>query len=197
MSQACSGERAQPAAPPLTCVVRHVAIVRVGPARLLLRPFADYTPRVPGPLIVEPDGTALEAMCGPRGEPGAGGVMPIMTERPRNRGESATVGTTKGTCDDRFDAVQDALEGNLASGEELGASVHVDLDGETVVDPWGGWRDEGQTMPWTEDTITNVWSCTKTVTSLAALVLKSAACSTPTRRRNPLAGVRGGRQGAC
>jgi CubicO group peptidase (beta-lactamase class C family) len=67
--------------------------------------------------------------------------------------------------------VRQALEDHLGSGEELGASVHVDLDGETVVDLWGGWRDEQRTTPWTQDTITNVWSCTKTVTSLAALVL--------------------------
>jgi CubicO group peptidase (beta-lactamase class C family) len=81
------------------------------------------------------------------------------------------VASAQGTCEDRFAAVREALEDNLASGEELGASVHVDLDGETVVDLWGGWRDEGRTTPWTEDTITNVWSSTKTVTSLAALVL--------------------------
>ena len=77
----------------------------------------------------------------------------------------------QGTCEDRFAGVREALEANLGSGEELGASVHVDLDGQPVVDLWGGWRDQGRTVPWTEDTITNVWSCTKTVTALAALVL--------------------------
>ena len=34
-------------------------------------------------------------------------------------------------------------------------------DGETVVDLWGGHRDEDRTTPWTEDTIVNVWSTTK------------------------------------
>ena len=81
------------------------------------------------------------------------------------------MGTTEGTCEGRFSAVRQALEDNLESGEELGAAVHVDLDGQTVVDLWGGWRDERRTTPWSQDTITNVWSCTKTVTSLAALVL--------------------------
>jgi len=79
--------------------------------------------------------------------------------------------TVQGTCDDRFSAVREALEANLASGDELGASVFVDLDGQTVVDLWGGHRDVARTEPWTEDTITNVWSTTKTVTSLAALLL--------------------------
>jgi len=81
------------------------------------------------------------------------------------------VDAVRGSCQDRFEAVREALEHMLASGEELGASVHVDLDGEPVVDLWGGWRDEARTTPWTEDTITNVWSSTKTVTSLAALLL--------------------------
>ena len=75
-----------------------------------------------------------------------------------------------GSCEDRFGAVREALERNLRS-EELGARVAVDLDGETVVDIWGGFRDQERTTPWTEDTIVNVWSTTKTITSLAALML--------------------------
>ena len=76
----------------------------------------------------------------------------------------------QGSCDDRFSAVREALARNL-DGEELGASVAVDLDGETVVDLWGGYRDEERTTPWTEDTIVNGWSTTKTVLALAALML--------------------------
>ncbi|MFJ9779278.1 serine hydrolase domain-containing protein [Amycolatopsis sp. NPDC101161] len=76
-----------------------------------------------------------------------------------------------GTHDPRFAPVRDALRRNLAAGEELGASLVVDLDGELVVDLWGGFRDEARTAPWERDTITNVWSTTKTVVSLAALVL--------------------------
>jgi len=49
-----------------------------------------------------------------------------------------------GSCDDRFSAVREALARNL-DGDELGASVAVDLDGETVVDLWGGFRDEERT----------------------------------------------------
>jgi CubicO group peptidase (beta-lactamase class C family) len=75
-----------------------------------------------------------------------------------------------GTCDDRFGGVRDALAAQL-DGDELGASIAVDVDGETVVDVWGGWRDEGRTTPWTQDTIVNVWSTTKTITALAVLTL--------------------------
>ena len=79
--------------------------------------------------------------------------------------------TVNGVCDSRFKLLHDAMEANLASGDELGASIAIDLDGETVVDLWGGWRDEGKHQPWDRDTIVNVWSTTKTVTSLAMLML--------------------------
>jgi CubicO group peptidase (beta-lactamase class C family) len=75
----------------------------------------------------------------------------------------------RGTCDSRFTEVRDALAGQLDSGEELGASIYVDLDGAAVVDIWGGLADAGK--PWEENTIVNLWSTTKTVTNLAALML--------------------------
>ncbi|MFJ1763305.1 serine hydrolase domain-containing protein [Amycolatopsis sp. NPDC088138] len=76
-----------------------------------------------------------------------------------------------GKHDSRFDDVRAALEKNVASGDELGASLVIDLDGEVVADLWGGFRDQARTVAWDEHTITNVWSTTKTVTSLAALML--------------------------
>ena len=77
----------------------------------------------------------------------------------------------QGQCAGQFEAVRSALEANLASGEELGASVWMNVAGETVIDMWGGHRDAARTVPWDEHTITNVWSTTKTITSLAALML--------------------------
>ena len=75
-----------------------------------------------------------------------------------------------GTCDARFQPVRDALAEQLER-DELGASIVLDIDGETVVDIWGGWCDSERRRPWERDTITNVWSTTKTVTNLAALML--------------------------
>jgi CubicO group peptidase (beta-lactamase class C family) len=79
--------------------------------------------------------------------------------------------TISGNCDPRFDVLGDLLSGTLADGSDLGASVAVTIEGELVVDLWGGWLDEEHTKPWQEDTITNVWSTTKTMMSLSALVL--------------------------
>ncbi|GAB3206726.1 serine hydrolase domain-containing protein [Nocardia tengchongensis] len=85
--------------------------------------------------------------------------------------EPTTSAPTAGACDERFARLQELLNGYLDSGEELGAAIAVTVDGEPVVDIWGGWADTERTAPWQRDTITNVWSCTKTVTALAALVL--------------------------
>jgi CubicO group peptidase (beta-lactamase class C family) len=75
-----------------------------------------------------------------------------------------------GHCDSGFDAVGDALADELAKGEELGASIAVDIGGELVVDIWGGYADRAKTVPWSQDTIVNFFSCTKTLTALAALI---------------------------
>lgn len=80
----------------------------------------------------------------------------------------------QGTCDDRFNDVRETLAANLAKDSDVGASVAVTLDGEVVVDIWGGWVDEDRSRPWERDTITNVWSTTKTMTSLCALLLADA-----------------------
>ncbi len=70
-----------------------------------------------------------------------------------------------------FEKLVDVLAGTLDDGGDLGASVAVTVEGELVADFWGGWADAARTTPWQRDTIVNVWSTTKTMTSLAALVL--------------------------
>src|SRR5436190_8281080 len=85
-----------------------------------------------------------------------------MSDHPTPRG---------GTCSARFDPLRELFAAKLESGEELGASVAVNIDGEMVVDLWGGWADETAAVPWTENTIACVFSTTKTMTALAALVL--------------------------
>lgn len=76
-----------------------------------------------------------------------------------------------GTYDPKFKRVHDAFAEQLDSGEELGASISVSIDGAPVVDIWGGHADTDRTRPWEQDTVTNVWSSTKTVMSLAAMML--------------------------
>jgi CubicO group peptidase (beta-lactamase class C family) len=72
---------------------------------------------------------------------------------------------------ERYAGVRAAFEESLASGEDVGASFCVTVDGETVVDLWGGFADEGRTRPWRSDTIVGVYSTTKTMTALTALLV--------------------------
>ena len=76
-----------------------------------------------------------------------------------------------GTCSTRFDPLRELFAAKLESGEDLGASLAFNIDGEMVVDLWGGWANEDRTVPWTKNTITNVYSTTKCMTSLAVLML--------------------------
>jgi len=78
-----------------------------------------------------------------------------------------------GHCDDGFGAVEDAFVANFTDNADVGASVALVRGGELVVDIWGGHQDSARTTPWERDTIINVWSTTKTMTCLSALVLAS------------------------
>ncbi|MER6120459.1 serine hydrolase domain-containing protein [Streptomyces sp. NPDC001743] len=87
----------------------------------------------------------------------------------------------EGTSTDRFEPVRAALSAHLEAGEELGASIAVDVDGVMEVDLWGGHADEARTVPWHRDTLVSMWSTTKTLTSLAALVLIDRGALDPNR----------------
>ncbi|MEZ5561280.1 MAG: serine hydrolase domain-containing protein [Pseudomonadales bacterium] len=77
----------------------------------------------------------------------------------------------QGHCDARFEPVRAAFERNFREHGDVGASVAVSLEGEMVVDLWGGHRDAAGSMPWEQDTIVNVYSTTKTMAALCALLL--------------------------
>ncbi len=80
-------------------------------------------------------------------------------------------GSVAGFTQDKFAAVREAFEANFASGADVGASFCATQDGETVVDLWGGFADAAKTRPWQKDTIVNVYSTTKTMTFLTALLI--------------------------
>jgi CubicO group peptidase (beta-lactamase class C family) len=80
-------------------------------------------------------------------------------------------GSVQGDVHDRYAKVREVFEANLASGADVGASFCATVEGETVVDLWGGWADPARTRPWARDTIVNVYSTTKTMMALTALLL--------------------------
>lgn len=75
-----------------------------------------------------------------------------------------------GYCDDRYESVRTQFATHFDQGLEVGASVCVTKDGETVVDLWAGDSDS-QGQPWERDTICNVWSTTKTMAAIVMLML--------------------------
>ncbi len=73
-----------------------------------------------------------------------------------------------GHCAPRFQSVRKVFERGLESEAGLGAAVCFTLDGDTVVDLWGGYADEARIREWQRDTIVNTYSTTKGMTALCA-----------------------------
>ena len=78
----------------------------------------------------------------------------------------------QGNCDDQFTAVREALARDL-DGDDWGRRLAVSLVGDRRR-PVGRLPGPGADDAWTQDTIVNVWSTTKCVLSLAALMLVEA-----------------------
>ncbi|MCY3814415.1 MAG: serine hydrolase [Gammaproteobacteria bacterium] len=76
-----------------------------------------------------------------------------------------------GVCDERFGKVRDRFEAAFGRGDEVGASVAVAIEGEMVVDLWGGHRDAGRSRVWTRDSLVKVASTSKAITAFLAHVL--------------------------
>jgi CubicO group peptidase (beta-lactamase class C family) len=72
---------------------------------------------------------------------------------------------------ERFTAVREKFERNLTDGTDLGASFCVTVDGAVELDLFGGFTDERRTRPWLADTIVGVYSTTKTMAALTALLV--------------------------
>ncbi len=79
----------------------------------------------------------------------------------------------QGTCDPKFQEVRQEFERNFQERGEVGASVCVTVQGQTVVDLWGGQANAGSNTPWQEDTVSVVFSSTKGATALCAHMLAS------------------------
>lgn len=72
-----------------------------------------------------------------------------------------------------YEEVRSEFEKNLRSRGELGGAFAAYVDGELVVDLWGGWADPKRTRPWVEDTSVVVFSATKGVGAMTLAHLHS------------------------
>jgi CubicO group peptidase (beta-lactamase class C family) len=74
-----------------------------------------------------------------------------------------------GDCDVRFVAVREAFVTNFMERGDVGAAVALSVGGRRVVDLWGGWTNGARSRPWRRDTLVNVFSVTKALTTLCML----------------------------
>jgi len=74
----------------------------------------------------------------------------------------------EGFCDSRFEPVLRAFAENFDRREEVGACLSVTLNGEMVLDLWGGYADSKKSRPWDKDSLSVVFSATKGATALCA-----------------------------
>ena len=76
-----------------------------------------------------------------------------------------------GYCDEKFSSARELFEKNIKSGFERGAAITVEIEGEKVIDLWGGIDSEEKNTTWQEDTIVNVFSTTKGIAAICLLQL--------------------------
>lgn len=72
-----------------------------------------------------------------------------------------------GTYDEKFRPVVEAFVANFREEEELGAGCSVVVDGETVVDLWGGWAKADRSAAWDAHSTVCMMSVAKGVTGIA------------------------------
>lgn len=77
-----------------------------------------------------------------------------------------------GTVKPGFEPVADAFRANFTDRGEVGAAVCMTVDGEVVVDLWGGYADVETERPWEADTLNVVFSATKGLVATAFLILE-------------------------
>jgi CubicO group peptidase (beta-lactamase class C family) len=82
-----------------------------------------------------------------------------------------------GTCEVQgfvasgLEAVAAEFEHNFAARGELGAAFSAYLDGDLVVDLWGGIADRSSARPWQRDTLQVIFSGTKGIVAACLLIL--------------------------
>ena len=73
-----------------------------------------------------------------------------------------------GTCDISFAAVKEAFQNNFAQHGEIGAAVHITVNGKMVVDLWGGFAAPSSDRLWLDHQLVNAFSVGKGVTAVVA-----------------------------
>ena len=76
----------------------------------------------------------------------------------------------KGRVKRGLEPVRDAFA-EVLSADPAGAALAVEVDGEMIVDLWGGPRDATRGLSWERDTLVHTYSVTKPFAAMALLLL--------------------------
>lgn len=96
------------------------------------------------------------------------------TSNPAASATAANGAKINGFVAPQYQSVFDAFVANFNTRSEIGASVAVTVNGQPVVEAWGGYSDAlsaAPSQPWNRDTVSLVFSCTKGATALCAHML--------------------------
>ena len=80
----------------------------------------------------------------------------------------------QGASSPAFDPVVEVFQDILAAQPDAGAALAIRVDGESVVDVWGGMSDRRDRSEWGRDTASVIFSCTKGLMSILAARLVAA-----------------------
>lgn len=81
------------------------------------------------------------------------------------------LGEVQGLVRPGFEPVREAFARNFSEFGEQGAATAIYVQGRKVVDLWGGIADHTTGRPWTENTLSLVWSTTKGPAAMCVLLL--------------------------
>ena len=76
-----------------------------------------------------------------------------------------------GYCDEKFSEAREVFSKSISTGFELGAAISLEIEGEIVLDLWGGIDNPSTGTEWQENTIVNVFSSTKGIAAICLLQL--------------------------
>ena len=77
----------------------------------------------------------------------------------------------EGFCDTEFSKLEEIFVKSVESGFDDGAGFALEVEGKEVLNLWGGYTDKEHKTVWQENTLVNVFSVTKAMTSTCALQL--------------------------
>ncbi|OAO00344.1 esterase [Sphingomonadales bacterium EhC05] len=76
-----------------------------------------------------------------------------------------------GSCSEGFELVADEFRRNFSERGDIGAACSIVIDGQVLVDIWGGYKNQKQEEEWARDTVANIWSTSKGVTAACIAIL--------------------------